>query len=97
MIPLHVFVAMVLGWLQEEQHRVIEYLGEENRVLKAQLRSRRVQLTDHERRRLAVLGASPVWVHEVQQPGQLSQLARTLSPDDRLRSRVSSGFGQPLS
>src|SRR5688572_22060333 len=32
-------------------------LREENRVLKAQLRTRRLRLTDDDRRRLAVLGA----------------------------------------
>ena len=48
---------MFLGWLQDEQHKVIEYLREENRVLKLQLRGQRVRLTDDERRRLAVLGA----------------------------------------
>lgn len=56
-IPLHVFVAMFLGWLQDEQHKVTEYLREENRVLKAQLRGQRVRLTDDERRRLGALGA----------------------------------------
>jgi putative transposase len=56
-VPLHLFVASLLCWLQREQHEVIEHLREENRVLKAQLRSQRVRLIDDERRRLAVLGA----------------------------------------
>jgi hypothetical protein len=55
-IPLQLLAAFLIGWLQREQHTAIEYLREENRVLKAQLRSQRVRLTDHERRRLAVLG-----------------------------------------
>jgi hypothetical protein len=33
--PVHLFVASLLGWLQSEQHKVVEYLREENRVLKA--------------------------------------------------------------
>jgi hypothetical protein len=43
-------------WLEREQRDVIEFLREENRVLKRQLRGRRLQLCDDERRRLAVLG-----------------------------------------
>ena len=35
MIPVQIFVASV-GWLQHEQHEIILYLREENRVLKAQ-------------------------------------------------------------
>jgi putative transposase len=78
MIPLHLFVAPFLGWLQCEQHKVIEYLREENRVLKSQLRSQRVRLTDHERRRLAVLGA---------RLGRrlLAQVATIVTPDTILR------------
>ena len=57
MIPLRLLVASLIGWLQRDQHEVIEYLREENCVLKAQLRNQRVRLTDDERRRLAVLGA----------------------------------------
>ena len=56
MIPLQLFVAAVFGWLEQQQRDVIEFLREENRVLKRQLRGRRLQLGDDERRRLAVLG-----------------------------------------
>jgi hypothetical protein len=54
-IPVQLFVASFLGWLQREQHEIILYLREENRVLKAQLCHRRLRLTDNDRRRLAVL------------------------------------------
>ncbi len=54
MLPLHVIVAALFGWLQREQRDVIEFLREENRVLKAQLHGRRLRLNDDERRRLAV-------------------------------------------
>jgi hypothetical protein len=56
-VPLQLLVVSVIGWFQSGQHADSEYLREENRVLKAQLRSQRVRLTDDERRRLAVLGA----------------------------------------
>ena len=56
MILLHLFVAALFGWLEQQQRDVIEFLREENRVLKRQLRGRRLQLCDGERRRLAVVG-----------------------------------------
>jgi putative transposase len=52
---LHVLIAMVAGWIQCHQQRVINYLREENRVLRAQLAGRRLRLTETERRRLATL------------------------------------------
>ncbi len=41
------------GWTNRHQQEVIEYLVEENRVLKEQLRGRKLRLTDDQRRRLA--------------------------------------------
>ena len=40
---MHLFVASLLGWLECEQHKVVEYLREENRVQKGQLRSQRAR------------------------------------------------------
>jgi putative transposase len=54
--PWQLFVVTVAGWINEHQQDVIDYLVEENRVLKGQLRGRRLRLTDDERRRLAVKG-----------------------------------------
>jgi hypothetical protein len=56
-IPVHLFVVSFLGWVQSEQHEIIQYLQEENRVLKEQLRTSRIRFTDDQRRRLAGLGA----------------------------------------
>jgi putative transposase len=56
-LPLQVLLTALVRWILGEQHEVIEYLKGENRVLKAQLRGRRVRLSDAERRRLAILGA----------------------------------------
>jgi putative transposase len=77
-IPLQLFVASLLGWFQRDLHEIILYLREENRVLKAQLRSQRVRLTDDERRRLAVLGA---------RLGRriLAEVATIVTPDTILR------------
>ncbi len=42
------------GWLNPQQQDVIDYLQEENRVLREQLGDRRLRLNDDQRRRLAV-------------------------------------------
>jgi hypothetical protein len=54
--PFQWFVAALCGWIKREPHEVVAYLQEENRVLRAHLRGRRLRLSDQERRRLAVLG-----------------------------------------
>jgi putative transposase len=55
-LPLHLIVASLFGWLEREQRDVIEFLRAENRILKTQLHGRRMRLSDDERRRLAVIG-----------------------------------------
>ncbi len=49
-------VVAVAGWIQRDQQAAIVYLLEENKVLKARLRGRKLRFTDDERRRLAVKG-----------------------------------------
>ncbi len=51
-------VLTVAGWLNRRQEDLIDYLREENRILRQQLRGRRLRLTDAQRRRLAVRGKS---------------------------------------
>ena len=51
--PLHLLVIALAGWLNRHQQAVIDYLIEENRVLKDQLKGQRLQFTDDQRRRLA--------------------------------------------
>ena len=53
-LVLQVLLFTVAGWIQRGQQNVIEYLLEENRVLREQLGKRRVRLTDDQRCRLAV-------------------------------------------
>ena len=55
MIPVHLFVVSFSAGIQHEQHEIILYLRQENRVLKA-LRHQHLRLTDHDRQRLATLG-----------------------------------------
>jgi putative transposase len=45
---------IVAGWMNQSQQQVVEYLLEENRVLREQIGSRRMQFNDDQRRRLAV-------------------------------------------
>jgi len=54
--PLQLLLTTFAGWLNQHQAKVIEYLVEENRVLKEQLGGRRLRLTDDQRRRLAAKG-----------------------------------------
>ena len=57
MMTYHVqFLLLVLaGWVNRQQQDVIDYLQEENRVLRAGLRGKRLKLSDDDRRRLAVI------------------------------------------
>jgi len=54
--PLQVLLVTLAGWVNRQQQQVIEYLLEENRVLKEQGRGRRLRLTDDQGRRLAAKG-----------------------------------------
>ncbi len=54
--PWTFLVVTVAGWIQREQQLAIEYLLEENCVLKARLRGKRLRFTDDERQRLAAKG-----------------------------------------
>ena len=52
--PLYLLVIALAGWLNRQQQTVIDYLIEENRVLKDQLEGQRLRFTDEQRIRLAV-------------------------------------------
>ncbi len=73
--PLQVLLVTLAGWVNRHQQHVIEYLVEENRVLKAQVKGRRLRLTDDQRRRLAAKGRRLV----------LRQVATLVTPDTILR------------
>ena len=53
---LHILLLLFSGLVNSHQQRVLDYLLEENRVLREQLDGRRLRLTDDQRRRLAVKG-----------------------------------------
>ena len=75
---LHLLVFTVAGWLNRHQDDLIDYLREENRILREQLGGRALCLTDTQRRRLAVRG---------KKLGRrvLKQVAGIVTPDTILR------------
>ena len=54
--PWQILLAALAGWINRQQQHAIDYLREENRVLKEQLRGKRLRLTNDQRRRLAAKG-----------------------------------------
>jgi transposase InsO family protein len=54
--PWEFLLFTLSGWMNRHQQRVIDYLIEENRILKGKYRGKRIRFTDNERRRLAVKG-----------------------------------------
>ena len=51
--PFQFLIIAVAGWMNQRQQHVIEYLMEENRVLREQIGRRRMRFSDDQRRRLA--------------------------------------------
>jgi putative transposase len=75
--PLAFFLLLVSGWVNRHQQDVIDYLREENRVLRA-VHGSRLRLTDDQRRRLAVKG-------KVLGRRRLAAVAGIVTPDTILR------------
>src|SRR5260370_22827680 len=78
LLPFQLILLMFAGWVNRHQLDVIEYLQEENRVLKERLGGRRLRFTDAERRRLA---------RKAQALGRkvLNELETLVTPDTLLR------------
>ncbi len=76
--PLQVLLLALSGWVNRVQERTIDYLVEENRVLKEQLKGRKLRLNDDQRRRLAAQG---------KQLGRrlLNRVATIVTPDTIMR------------
>src|SRR2546425_5072681 len=72
--PFSFVVISIAGWISSHQQHVIEYLIEENRVLREQIGCRRLRLNDDQRRRLAV---------KAKELGRklLAQVATIVTPD----------------
>ena len=54
--PWQLYLVIVAGWIHCQQQEVIEYLRTENQILKEKLDTKRILLSDDQRRRLAVKG-----------------------------------------
>ena len=54
--PLVMLLLMLAGWINRQQQDVIDYLKEENKILREKLGKKRVILNDDQRRRLAIKG-----------------------------------------
>jgi putative transposase len=76
--PWMMLVSMMAGWINRQQQEALEYLTEENKILRDELLKatgkKRIILNDSQRRRLAILG---------KKLGRklLGQVCRTFSPD----------------
>ena len=65
--PFRLLLISLAGCLNQQQQEVIDYLQEENRVLREQLGCKRLRLNDDQRRRLAVKAKMLGWqvLHEL--------------------------------
>src|ERR1700693_459282 len=76
--PFRFLLIAVAGWMNQPQQHAIEYLQEENRILREQLGNRRLRLTDEQRRSLAA---------KARRLGRrmLAELATIVTPETLLR------------
>ena len=75
---LHFLLMIFAGWVNRRQQGVIEYLQEENRVLREQLGGKRLLFTDRQRRRLAAKA-------KVVGRNGLFEISTLVTPDTLLR------------
>jgi len=73
-LPLQLLLLTFAAWANRHQARIIDYLQEENKVLKEQLDGKKVNLTDNQRRRLARKG-------KILGRRLLAQFATIVTPD----------------
>ena len=78
LFPLQYVIAAIALWLNRQQQEVIDYLKEENRLLKEKLGDRKLHFTDAERRRLAA--RAKLLGRKI-----LAQLDTLVTPDTLLR------------
>jgi transposase InsO family protein len=76
--PLQFLIVTAAGYIQRGQHRVIDYLLEENRILREQLGPRRLRFTNAQRIRLAEKG-------KALGRAALDKLQTLVTPDTLLR------------
>ncbi|HIG31032.1 MAG TPA: hypothetical protein EYQ50_25815 [Verrucomicrobiales bacterium] len=78
LVMFRFWVFTVAGWVNQRQNHVIDYLLEENRILRSKIKSKRIRFNDSERIRLAIrakgIGRK-----------KLKQFANIASPDTILK------------
>ena len=86
--PFRFLLIAVAGWMNQHQLLVIDYLREENRILREQLGGRRLRFTDGQRRRLAAKakGLGPKLLAEIATMSPRDATGRA-SPTDRSQIR----------
>ena len=91
--PLSFMMTSIAGWLNQHQQHAIDYLMEENRVLREQIGTRRLRFTDDQLRRLASRGKdlSRKALAEIAVPGGHG----VRGPGRQRRARRSPGGGRP--
>ena len=52
--PFRLLLISLAGWMKQQQQDIIDYLQEENRILREQLGGKRLRFNDDQRRQLAV-------------------------------------------
>jgi putative transposase len=76
--PFRFLLIAVAGWMNQQQQHAIEYLRGENRILRAQVGSRRLRFSDDQRHSLAakarLLGRK-----------MLAEMATIVTPETMLR------------
>ena len=80
--PWQLLLVCLAGWLNREQHAVVEYLRNENQILKGIHGKKRILLNDDQRRRWAVKG-------KILGRAALQQVATIVTPDAILRWHLS--------
>jgi hypothetical protein len=88
--PFRLLGISLAGWFNQYQRDVIDYLEEENRVLREQLGNERLRLKDDQRRRLAVK-AKNLGERVLQELKTLVTLQTLLAWHRKLRARKYDG------
>ena len=76
--PFRLLLFAAARWMNHQQQHIIDYLREENRVLHAQLGTRRLRFDNEQRRRLAVRA-------KLLRRRILAEVATIVTPDTLLR------------
>ncbi len=66
--PMGMLLVMLTGWINRHQQDVIEYLKEENEILRKKLGAKRILLNDNQRMRLARLAIATICLAQAEAP-----------------------------